>query len=89
MQKCGTGLFSNLVYNGLTVEPFTFLTYVLIQSCYLSYLYADVDECLEAVANQRDLCPANTVCVNTIGSFQCVCVPGYELVDGTCQRMLQ
>ena len=53
---------------------------------YLSYFYTDIDECLEAVANQRDICPANTACVNTIGSFQCVCVPGYELVDGTCQR---
>ena len=46
----------------------------------------DFDECLEAVANQRDICQANTACVNTIGSFQCVCVPGYELVDGICQR---
>ena len=56
---------------------------------YLSYFYTDVDECLEAVANQRDICPANTACVNTIGSFQCVCVPGYELVDGTCQRKFE
>ena len=53
------------------------------------HTYADVNECLEAVANQRDICPANTVCVNTIGSFQCVCVPGYELVDGTCQRKFE
>ena len=51
--------------------------------------YTDVDECLEAVANQRDICPANTVCINTIGSFQCVCVPGYELVDGTCRRKFE
>ena len=27
--------------------------------------------------------------MNTIGSFQCVCVPGYELLDGTCQRKFE
>ena len=51
--------------------------------------YSDVNECVEAVAIQRDICPANTACVNTIGSFQCVRVPGYELVDGTCQHMFE
>ena len=67
----------------VTVEAFTFLT------CVSTHTYTDVNECLEAVANQRDICPANTVCVNTIGSFQCVCVPGYELVDGTCRRKFE
>lgn len=28
----------------------------------------------------------NTQCMNTEGSFECVCVGGYELVDGQCQR---
>ena len=30
----------------------------------------------------------NTECVNTIGSFECVCVDGYELVDEECQRKI-
>ena len=62
------------------------ITLKLLSNC---VSYSDVNECLEAVANQRDICPANTACVNKIGSFQCVCVPGYELVDGTCQRMFE
>ena len=28
----------------------------------------------------------NTQCVNADGSFECVCVPGYELTDRNCQR---
>ena len=28
----------------------------------------------------------DTQCVNTYGSFECVCVPGYRLMDGNCQR---
>ncbi len=28
----------------------------------------------------------NTECVNNEGSFACVCVGGYELTDGKCQR---
>ena len=31
----------------------------------------------------------NTDCVNTDGSFECVCVDGYELVDGECQREIK
>ena len=28
----------------------------------------------------------NTMCVNTLGSADCVCVGGYELSDGECKR---
>lgn len=29
---------------------------------------------------------SNTQCVNTNGSYECICVDGYELVDDECQR---
>ena len=29
---------------------------------------------------------ANTQCINNNGSFECVCVGGYELVDAECER---
>ncbi len=42
-------------------------------------MYADIDECEENFHN----CSALMECVNTPGSFECVCTRGYELdVDG-------
>ena len=34
-----------------------------------------------------DLCQddENSQCVNLVGSYECVCAPGYERVNGTCQ----
>ena len=34
---------------------------------------ADIDECAE----DRDNCHDNATCINTIGSFECVCLPGF------------
>ena len=49
---------------------------------------ADIDECFEAAVIAVDIClnDTNTRCVNTEGSFDCVCVAGYHRVDGSCQR---
>lgn len=33
---------------------------------------AEIDECLTAV------CPANSVCVDSVNSYSCVCLPGFE-----------
>ncbi|MBT9561023.1 MAG: hypothetical protein IV100_33675 [Myxococcales bacterium] len=40
----------------------------------------DVDEC----ADGTDECGPNTVCVNTVGSYECDCAPGFVLVGGVC-----
>ena len=41
-----------------------------------------------AALNGSSLCSANSECVNTHGSYECVCVPGYDLTNGTCHSML-
>ena len=40
-----------------------------------------------AAVNGNSLCSANSECVNAHGSYGCVCVPGYELTNGTCHSM--
>ncbi|XP_028676137.1 thrombomodulin-like [Erpetoichthys calabaricus] len=40
----------------------------------------DVDEC-----KQERACKADQLCVNTPGSFTCVCPSGFEMVDGECE----
>jgi hypothetical protein len=42
---------------------------------------ADINECAE-----DDACSENANCINTIGSFNCVCKPGFsEKADGSCE----
>ena len=40
----------------------------------------DVDECSNGSSN----CSGNERCVNTDGSFTCVCSDGYTRVNGSC-----
>lgn len=40
---------------------------------------ADIDEC----ARRTDDCGANSDCINTDGSFECVCRTGFEKISGT------
>jgi hypothetical protein len=43
------------------------------------YIFLDINECLNGV------CPSNSKCTNTDGSFSCNCIAGYQMVDGHCQ----
>ena len=43
-------------------------------------LYADINECTAGTYT----CPTNTGCVNTIGSYTCQCVAGYEASGNIC-----
>ena len=49
---------------------------------------SDIDECLDTAFNGDNLCVdvPNSHCINTEGSYECTCVPGYSLLDGSCQR---
>lgn len=71
----------------LQVHVATFLT--TVTNIFLKYfIILDIDECLEAAIAAKDLCESdkNSQCLNTEGSFECVCVPGYEKLNETCAR---
>lgn len=43
--------------------------------------HLDIDECVE----ERHTCDlSNSICVNTVGGYTCVCSPGYEGEGGVC-----
>lgn len=82
------------------VNPdFVYLLIIIQVSQYIGIWYwslrrvslpADLNECEEF----PDSCPSNTTCVNTEGSYYCVCNPGYEhtlgklhFTVGECQGM--
>lgn len=43
------------------------------------YCTEDIDEC-----KNTSICPENSVCQNTNGSFSCVCDSGYSQAAGKC-----
>ena len=45
-------------------------------------LYADIDEC----SDQTNDCTENSICVNTRGSYECRCKPGYDSIGSLCER---
>ena len=47
-------------------------------------LFTDIDECLLG----SYICETNTDCVNTGGSYDCVCSPGYTGFRNNCMSEL-
>ena len=47
-----------------------------------TFLLADINECVNGTHDCEDA--ANFECVNTLGNFDCVCSPGYQLDGGNC-----
>lgn len=45
---------------------------------------------MDAALNVVDLCidDQNSQCLNMIGSFQCVCAPGFVRQNGTCESKI-
>ena len=51
----------------------------------------DIDECFEAALLSTNLCESdpNSQCVNSAGTFECVCVSGYTRNEnGTCESKI-
>ena len=46
----------------------------------------DIDECFEAALGDVELCGSTGQCVNSDGSYECVCATGSTLKSGICQR---
>ena len=53
-----------------------------ICKCAVSYTgptcEVDIDNCVSAI------CPSNSVCVDGINTFQCICLSGFKEVNGSC-----
>lgn len=63
------------VYIGLqkTLNYISFVHYFHFYPYIKVYLFSDIDECTSG----KDNCDANALCINTEGSYQCNCKPGY------------
>ena len=51
------------------------LEHVLVCSLYKYFTILDIDECADEAQND---CDPNALCSNTVGSYFCRCLSGYE-----------
>ena len=54
----------------------------------ISQLQTDIDECHNDNSTHNCSEVDNQVCRNTIGSFECDCVPGFQKQDGECEGII-
>ena len=55
------------------------------QICYGIIFTRDVTKDLDECASGLAACFHGASCVNTLGSYKCVCGSGYHEVDGVCE----
>lgn len=71
-------VWQRIIYARLSMWHYKLSTIVSLMHTVLFLFWSDIDEC----STQRGLC-RNGQCVNTVGTFLCVCNDGYELtLDG-------
>ena len=64
---------------------FQYLSILLYENyCACTSFKLDIDECNEGT----DLCDTNANCINTNGSYECICNSGYEGSGLTCRSKL-
>ena len=61
----------------ITANIFTSMYVLSATISHWLYIYIDVDECSDANGG------CEHSCVNTVGSFSCICDNGYDLVNDT------
>lgn len=49
--------------------------------CKTIFIISDIDECAQKGGFNGNHCHLNTICVNTNGSYECDCLPGFRRVD--------
>ena len=45
-------------------------------------IFSDINEC----ENEEVICPENSECRNSVGSFKCECLPGYSGDGLSCNK---
>ena len=63
-----------------------YLHNLLMLNILFYFVYSDVDEC---TINNGSSCDSNSICVNTAGSYNCYCKPGYYWNGTHCTGKIQ
>lgn len=75
IQQCTPSVFRLLIF-------ILILILILILPLTFSYHLTDMDECHSKDAK----CDVNSECINTLGSYECKCLPGYIGNGSECKR---